>query len=170
MADFSRIGILVVDDSRHMRELYRAVLDAFGMPIKAEAEDGQSGIEAVKKYNPDLIITDMNMYPMDGVQFTRALRSRQDIKNRYVPILMITGHNEVKYVQGAVDAGITEFLTKPFTPIALYQRIQHIIEHPRPFVRGEAFFGPDRRRSRQGGKNKGRRGTDSGAGGEEVFL
>lgn len=170
MADFSKISILVVDDSRHMRELYRAVLDAFGMPIKAEAEDGQTGIEAVKKYNPDLIITDMNMHPMDGVQFTRELRRREDIRNRYVPILMITGHTEVKYVQSAIDAGITEFLTKPFTPLGLYQRIQHLIEHPRPFVRGDVFFGPDRRRSRHGGKNLSRRGSDHGSGGDEVFL
>lgn len=171
MARLSTINILVVDDSRHMRRLYRDVLEAFGMPVRAEAEDGESGLRAVEKYNPDIIITDMNMHPMDGVEFTRQLRIRPGIPNHFVPILMITGHTEAKYVQSAINAGITEFLTKPFTPTGLFQRIKCIVEQPRPFVMGgEVFFGPDRRRSRRGGKNLGRRPADINPDAKETYI
>lgn len=171
MAKLSNLNILVVDDSRHMRRLYRDVLEAFGMPVRAEAEDGESGLLAVQTYNPDIIITDMNMHPMDGVEFTRQLRIRPGIPNKFVPILMITGHTEAKYVQSAIDAGISEFLTKPFTPTGLFQRIKCIVEQPRPFVMGgEAFFGPDRRRSRRGGQNLGRRGADANPDAKDTYL
>lgn len=171
MAKLSVLNILVVDDSRHMRRLYRDVLDAFGMPIRAEAENGEDGLAAVITYNPDLIITDLNMYPMDGVEFTRQLRIRPGIPNRFVPILMISGHTEAVHVQRAIDAGITEFLTKPFTPTGLFQRVKHIIEQPRPFVMGgEVFFGPDRRRSRKGGQNLGRRGADANPDEKETYI
>lgn len=171
MAKLSAIKILVVDDSRHMRRLYRDVLNAFGMPVLAEAEDGETGLAAVEQHNPDIIITDMNMHPMDGVEFTRQLRMRPGIPNKFVPILMITGHTEAKYVQSAINAGITEFLTKPFTPTGLFQRIKCIVEQPRPFVMGgEVFFGPDRRRSRKGGANHGRRYADQNPDARETLI
>jgi DNA-binding response OmpR family regulator len=64
-----------------------------------------------------------------------------------VPIIMLTGYSEKKCVIAARDAGITEFLAKPISAKALYQRILNVIANPRPFVRTKTYFGPDRRRS-----------------------
>jgi DNA-binding response OmpR family regulator len=59
---------------------------------------------------------------------------------------MITGHTEKSRVEAARDAGVTEFLAKPVTAHNLFSRIAEIVERPRPFVRCEGYFGPDRRR------------------------
>jgi DNA-binding response OmpR family regulator len=67
--------------------------------------------------------------------------------NPYVPIIMLTGHSEKKRVIAARDAGITEFLAKPISAKALYQRILNIVVNPRPFIKTKTYFGPDRRRN-----------------------
>jgi two-component system, chemotaxis family, chemotaxis protein CheY len=64
-----------------------------------------------------------------------------------VPIIMLTGHSERTRVTNARDAGITEFMVKPISAKALYQRILNVVVNPRPFVRTKTFFGPDRRRN-----------------------
>jgi two-component system, chemotaxis family, chemotaxis protein CheY len=60
---------------------------------------------------------------------------------------MLTGHSEKKRVTAARDAGITEFMAKPISAKALYQRILNVVVNPRPFVKTKTYFGPDRRRS-----------------------
>jgi DNA-binding response OmpR family regulator len=67
--------------------------------------------------------------------------------NPYVPIIMLTGHSEKKRVIAARDAGVTEFLAKPISAKALYQRILNIVVNPRPFIKSKSYFGPDRRRT-----------------------
>jgi DNA-binding response OmpR family regulator len=60
---------------------------------------------------------------------------------------MLTGHSEKKRVLEARDAGVTEFLAKPISAKALYQRILNVVVNPRPFIKTKTFFGPDRRRN-----------------------
>jgi CheY-like chemotaxis protein len=67
--------------------------------------------------------------------------------NPYVPIIMLTGHSEKKRVVSARDAGITEFMAKPISAKALYQRILNVVANPRPFIKTKSYFGPDRRRN-----------------------
>jgi two-component system chemotaxis response regulator CheY len=66
--------------------------------------------------------------------------------NPYVPIIMLTGHSEKKRIISARDAGVTEFLAKPISAKALYERIFNVVANPRPFVKTPTYFGPDRRR------------------------
>jgi two-component system, chemotaxis family, chemotaxis protein CheY len=75
------------------------------------------------------------------------IRQQGANSNPYVPIIMLTGHSEKKRVIDARDAGITEFLAKPISAKALYERIFSVVAHPRPFIKTKAYFGPDRRRS-----------------------
>jgi DNA-binding response OmpR family regulator len=67
--------------------------------------------------------------------------------NPFVPIIMLTGHTEKQRVTAARDAGITEFLAKPISAKALYQRIVNVVANPRPFIKTKTYFGPDRRRA-----------------------
>jgi DNA-binding response OmpR family regulator len=60
---------------------------------------------------------------------------------------MLTGHTEKARVTAARDAGITEFLAKPISAKALYQRIANVVANPRPFIKTKTYFGPDRRRN-----------------------
>ena len=67
--------------------------------------------------------------------------------NPYAPIIMLTGHSEKRRVTMARDAGVTEFLVKPISAKALYQRIMNVVANPRPFIKTKNYFGPDRRRN-----------------------
>src|SRR6185437_2756567 len=145
-AAFEHLKVLIVEDNQHMRALLRSLLNAIGIRDVAEASNGASALDALRERKCDLILSDLAMQPMDGLEFTRKVRSGNQSPNPFVPIIMITGHTEKHRVEAARDAGITEFLAKPITAQMLFSRIAEIIERPRAFVRCESYFGPDRRR------------------------
>jgi DNA-binding response OmpR family regulator len=86
------------------------------------------------------------MKPMNGLDFLHKIRNATDTPNPFVPAIMLTAYTDLNRVLQSRDAGITEFLAKPFTPVTLYSRIVAVVEDQRAFVRSENFFGPDRRR------------------------
>ena len=143
---FDRLSFLVVDDNSHMRRLVRSLLHGFGSRQVYEAEDGAAGLEAVETYGPDILITDWAMPIFDGLELVQMIRNPDSCKNAYIPIIMLTGHAEKQRVVQARDMGVTEFLAKPISAKALYDRIYNIAMNPRPFIRTRNYFGPDRRR------------------------
>ena len=144
--NFKELEVLVVDDNRHMRSLIRDLLRAIGISRVVEANDGMSGFQQLRNCEPDVVVTDLMMQPIDGLQFARMVRNERRSPQPYVPIVMVTGFADKARVEEARDAGVTEFLAKPVASEALYARLESIIERPRPFVRTPDFFGPDRRR------------------------
>jgi response regulator RpfG family c-di-GMP phosphodiesterase len=86
------------------------------------------------------------MEPMNGLEFIEKIRKSPESPNPYVPVILMTGYSDRARVEMARDAGVTEFLMKPYTSKDLYSRIVQIIEKPRQFVDCGTFFGPDRRR------------------------
>jgi two-component system chemotaxis response regulator CheY len=145
---FGHLKVLVIEDNHHMRLLLRSLLKALGVQKVIECGDGASGYEMLREKMPDFVLTDLSMKPVDGIEFTKMVRLAKNSPNPYVPIIMVTGHTERGRVEAARDAGVTEFLAKPITPQNLLLRITEIVERPRPFVRCEGYFGPDRRRKR----------------------
>ena len=145
--DFNKIRFLVIDDNAHMRRILRTLLHGFGARDVYEAEDGASGLEAFTHFMPDIVITDWAMPIFDGLELAQMIRQPGANANPYVPIIMLTGHSEKKRVMTARDGGITEFMAKPISAKALYQRILNVVANPRPFVRTKNYFGPDRRRN-----------------------
>ncbi len=137
---------LVVEDNAHMRTLLRSLLIALGVNSVYEAVDGASAFNELRLKKPDFVLTDLSMKPVDGIEFTRRVRLGRDSPNPYVPIIMVTGHTERPLVEAARDIGVTEFVAKPITTQNLLMRLTEIIERPRPFVRCDTYFGPDRRR------------------------
>ena len=148
MTDYAldELSVLIVDDSKHMRKLVRTIVNSLGILDVLEAEDGEHAYETLENFPADIIIVDWNMAPMDGIEFTRQVRMNDDSPNAYVPIIMLTGHTQMKRVQIARDAGVNEFLAKPVSARKIYQRIHAILEKPRQFIRTPSYFGPDRRR------------------------
>lgn len=144
--EFSRLRFLVIDDNAHMRRILRTLLHGFGARDVYEAEDGAAGLEAFTHYVPDIIITDWAMPIFDGLELTQMVRQPGANANPYVAIIMLTGHSEKKRVTAARDAGITEFLAKPISAKGLYERIVNVVASPRPFIKTNSYFGPDRRR------------------------
>ena len=146
LAGFESLKALIVEDNTHMRSLLRALLNSIGIKDVSEAIHGQAGMEALRERKIDLVLTDLAMSPMDGLELTRHVRKDENSPNPFVPIIMITGHTEKYRVEAARDAGVTEFLAKPITAHNLFARITEILERPRAFVRCDSYFGPDRRR------------------------
>jgi CheY-like chemotaxis protein len=145
---FEKLSVLVVDDNPHMRAILRALLDGAGLHQVAEAADGTQALAVMNKRMVDIVLTDMAMSPMDGIELTRRVRKDSDSPNPFMPIIMVTGHADAAHVIAARDAGVTEFLAKPLTSQTLVARITEIMERPRIFVRCGDYFGPDRRRRR----------------------
>jgi DNA-binding response OmpR family regulator len=143
---FSKLRILIVDDNAAMRGLVRTVLSAFGCEWIFEAATAQHCLATLRQEPIDLIIMDWKMSPVDGLTLVRMLRSQEKSPCPFVPIIMLTAYTETSKVREARDAGVTEFMAKPFASDSLYLRIQTIVNRPRSFVRTKEFFGPDRRR------------------------
>lgn len=143
---FDQVNVLLVDDNAHMRTLLAEILKAVGVTRPREASDGAEAFEMLRAGKFDVVFTDISMKPMDGIEFTRLLRTSPSSPNPYVPIVMITGHSTGTRVTAARDAGANEFLAKPVTAKNVLDRLRLIINHPRPFVRTPTYFGPDRRR------------------------
>lgn len=141
---------MIVDDNRHMRALLFSILHAFGFKTVQEVSDGESALREIEPFGAEIVITDWHMEPMDGIKLVRNIRSSGVDAVKYVPIIMLTGHSEAERVREARDAGVHEFLAKPISASALYTRIVRIIESPRPFIKTEHYFGPDRRRQDTG--------------------
>ena len=147
MSSLKTLSVLLVDDNQHMRAITSAILASAGVSRIREVGDGAQALEALREETVDLAIVDFNMFPLDGVEFTRMVRNSPDSGNPYLPIIMMTGHSERTRVQEARDAGVTEFVVKPITPKAMLDRIHAVIFHPRPYVKSEDYFGPCRRRT-----------------------
>lgn len=145
--DFNRLRFVVIDDNAHMRRIVRTLLHGFGAREVHEAEDGATGLEAFTNTMPDIVITDWAMPIFDGIELTQMIRQPGANANPFVPVIMLTGHSEKTRIIAARDAGVTEFLAKPLSARALYQRILNVVVNPRPFVRTKDYFGPDRRRN-----------------------
>jgi CheY-like chemotaxis protein len=145
-APFENLKVLIVEDNQHMRSLLRTLLNAINIREIADANNGVTALTAMREKKFDLILTDLVMKPMDGLEFTRAVRTADSSPNPFIPIIMLTGHTEKHRVEAARDAGVTEFLAKPITATSLFSRLAEVVERPRAFVRCEGYFGPDRRR------------------------
>jgi CheY-like chemotaxis protein len=145
------LSILIVDDNQYMRALLATLLRAFGIERVPEAGDVNTALKELRTGSIDIVLTDLAMQPMDGIEFTKLLRRAGDSPAPFVPIVMITGHSDRPRVEAARDAGVSEFLVKPVTARALFDRLVAVIDAPRAFVRSSEFMGPDRRRRRTTG-------------------
>ncbi|MGV3710121.1 MAG: response regulator [Gemmatimonas sp.] len=115
---------LVVDDSATMRRIVVNSLQRIGYSDVVEAGDGA---EALEKFDGSVnfVITDWNMPNMSGTDLTSALRSREDGKN--IPILMVTARSVREDILVAMNAGVNNYIVKPFTPQVLKEKIDAIL-------------------------------------------
>lgn len=143
---FDPLKILLVDDNSHMRLLLTEMLRAIGVRHIFEALDGVEALSMLKRVPIDIVISDLKMGGLGGIDFVNQLRRAPDSPNPFVPVIMVTGHSTARRVQDARDAGVNEFLTKPVTGQSLIHRLTLLIDQPRAYVRCDGYFGPDRRR------------------------
>jgi two-component system KDP operon response regulator KdpE len=114
----SSAKILVVDDEPQIRRMMRATLTGSGYQIE-EARTGEEGLQQFRGFMPDLVLLDLNMPGMGGLETCRALRSGSD-----VPIIILTVRSTEKEKVDALDAGADDYVTKPFSMQELQARIR----------------------------------------------
>lgn len=146
MFSLKSLNVLLVDDNQNMRAIASAVLHSADIRNVYEAAEGATAFDLLRRHAIDLAIVDFNMFPLDGVEFTRLVRTSPDSPNPFLPIIMMTGHSERSRVYEARDAGVTEFIVKPITAKAVLDRLNAVIMRPRPFIRSRDYVGPCRRR------------------------
>lgn len=112
--------ILLVDDSKTMRNIQKAVLTQLGHTELQEACDGQDALSKATAFKPELMLVDWNMPVMDGLTFVKTYRAQV---SRTTPIIMVTTEAEKSRVIEAIKAGVNNYVVKPFTPDMLSQRI-----------------------------------------------
>ncbi|MEQ8443110.1 MAG: response regulator [Alphaproteobacteria bacterium] len=150
------MSVLIVEDSAFMRSILSTVLRAMGVERITVAVDGE---QAIKIMSPtggprtmigtsgiDVVICDYFMPTVDGAMFLRWLRRSEKSPDRFLQVIMVSAAADQDVLFKARDAGMDEFLAKPFSAEKLAQRLAAVIEHPRPYIFSPTFFGPDRRR------------------------
>jgi len=153
-----RARILVIDDDDNVRNLVAAYLEREGYEV-LQAADGPAGVREAESSNPDLLVLDLMLPGMGGLQVARRLTA-----SRRVPILMLTARGEEDDVLRGFDAGADDYLTKPFSPKVLVARVRAILQRRGPELP------PDEEPLRIGGLQLDRRAREVRIRGREVEL
>jgi two-component system, chemotaxis family, chemotaxis protein CheY len=140
------LWVLVVDDNQYMRKMIRNLLINCGIKDIHEAADGISALDAIRTVAPDVVILDWEMPLLSGAELVRIVRSPGVFPMPDIPIIMLTGHCERWRVVEAVKLGVNEYLTKPVSAKAIYDRLVSIMTQPRPVVQLGDYYGPEPRK------------------------
>jgi two-component system chemotaxis response regulator CheY len=116
--------VLIVDDASAMRRIVRSLFKELGFKNMREAGNGQLALEALKKKKADFVVADWNMPVMTGIDLLKAIRADDELKN--TPVLMITAEAKQENIIAAVQAGVSNFIVKPFNAQTLQDKLNKI--------------------------------------------
>ncbi|HMS85427.1 MAG TPA: chemotaxis response regulator CheY [Nitrospira sp.] len=118
--------ILIVDDMVTMRRIVKNVLKQLGFSNIDEAENGQDGLQKLKSSKYDFVVSDWNMPVMTGIDMLRAIRADEQLKT--IPVLMVTAEAQQKNLVEAVQAGVSNYIVKPFTAETMQEKLAKIFK------------------------------------------
>jgi CheY-like chemotaxis protein len=137
-----QLRVLLVDDNAFMRTIVRGLLNNIGVKIVSEATDGIAALEMIRESPPDVVILDWEMPLLNGPELVRIVRSPGVFPTPDIPIIMLTAHGEHWRILESVKLGVNEFLCKPVSAKALFERLISIILKPRASVQLGDYYGP----------------------------
>lgn len=141
----SPFKILVVEPNPLMRRIMRGILQLLGARKIIEADNIGTASRFIAQGDVDVVLSEWYLPSACGVDLIRWMRSEKtDV--RFTPFIMVTSQTLLQNVTTARNAGISEFVAKPYSAKSLIARIREVVERPRPFVAIGRYFGPDRRR------------------------
>ena len=115
---------LIIDDSRALRRILRSMLEGLHFEI-IEACNGQEGLDRLHEQGTvDIVLVDWNMPEMNGLEFVQAVR--RDPTYQQLPLLMVTTETDMEQIATALQAGVTEYLMKPFDQESLMDKLQQL--------------------------------------------
>lgn len=141
--------VLIVDPATASARLLADLMRNIATVQIWHAPTTRKGLEAARQVNPQLIFVELAGTEVDGVEFTRQLR-RSDAACRMAPVIMATATATAGAIIAARDAGVHEFLRKPYNTKELLRRLEAVTLHPRDWVEAVQYVGPDRRRFNSG--------------------
>lgn len=141
--------VLIVDPNPHAARLLTDIMKGLGTRDIVVQPDERRGLMAAAELEPGLVFIERTGEGLDGESLARAFR-RSDMNCRRAPIIMITADATARTILGARDAGVHEFLRKPFTSADLFKRVENVAIKPRDWVEAVGYIGPDRRRFNSG--------------------
>jgi two-component system chemotaxis response regulator CheY len=119
------LKVLIVDDQRTVRHVTRLVLENFGVRMIHEADNGVAALQKALVQPIDLIISEFDMPEMDGLGLLRAVRRHPAV--RKLPFILISGRGDRELVVTAAQAGVNNYLVKPFTEATLRQKMEEVM-------------------------------------------
>jgi two-component system chemotaxis response regulator CheY len=119
-----KMDVLVVDDALAMRGMIKRLLREIGLTNLREAENGSHALDELKKKKADLVLSDWNMPVMSGIDLLRAIRADADL--RLTRVLMVTAEGRKENLMEALQAGVDNFIVKPFTAKILEEKLNKI--------------------------------------------
>ncbi len=120
------MNVLVVDDAATMRRIVRSLLRELGIKNVREAEDGEMAFEDLKRQKADLVVSDWAMPKMTGIELLRAIRQDESLKE--TPVLMVTAESKKENIMEAVQAGVNNYIVKPFNSKTLEEKLNKIFK------------------------------------------
>ncbi|WP_114857600.1 response regulator [Azospirillum brasilense] len=122
-AAFGDFSVLVIEDESFTRMVLARMLAALGFRSVHQAADGEAGLAAVQAHGPDLVVCDVEMQPMDGLGFLKALRASPDARHRALPVVFMTSRADQGRMDEAAAFGADIFIVKPATPASLKETL-----------------------------------------------
>jgi DNA-binding response OmpR family regulator len=160
--NLTAVKALCVDSNSQGLEILTQTLTGFGVDKLIRAHSAEEARKALRQDRFDIMLADARLTDESGYDLLRWLRRSTLEHNRFVPVILVTGHTRESQVQYARDSGANFVVAKPTSPIVLLQRIQWVARGGRVFVESDTFVGPDRRFKHEGLPNGvGRRSTDA---------
>jgi two-component system chemotaxis response regulator CheY len=120
------MNVLVVDDAATMRRIVRSLLRELGIKNVREAEDGVRALEDLARVKADLVVSDWSMPNMTGIELLRAIRADEMLKE--TPVLMVTAESKKENIMEAVQAGVNNYIVKPFNSKTLEEKLNKIFK------------------------------------------
>ena len=130
-AERKRQLVLVAEDERHDFEIYGKVLWYNGFDV-IHAADGEEGLRLVREADPDLVVLDLILPKIDGLELCRRIKEDEDTRD--IPVIMLTARAEREYGRPAREAGALRYLEKPIGPVEVLHIVEDVIGRPPPPV------------------------------------
>jgi CheY-like chemotaxis protein len=160
--NLEKVEVLLVDDSVPSLNLLSQVLLGFGVGNLTRADGARAAQTLLRERTFDLVISATNMAGVDGYELVKWLRRGALEANRYLAVILVSGHTPPSQVFKGRDAGANFTIAKPITPKVVLERILWAAKEDRQFIECETYLGPDRRFKNDGPPSgaKGRRRED----------
>jgi DNA-binding response OmpR family regulator len=119
--------VLVVDDDRVIQQLLEVNLELEGYDVVATAADGKEALEKIKELKPDLVILDIMMPKMDGLEVCRRLRADDELAS--IPVILLSARAQDMDIREGLEIGASAYLTKPFDPVELLEVVGRLAKN-----------------------------------------